>query len=875
MRPECEDAVEIALGRPLRRGEADKIDKSINRNMRQLAQKDPEAWQALSPTERLQQGAKAAVDEMVAAVKEKQRLTQLQIQAHDKIENQLNAAFDRLPENAKPGSLLRAFSNLIAFDTTNRGRGLPSVESAVNAIKAESMGNLMNVWKNIKGFMGLFEDKRASQNLIREMFGEDSGDPTAKRAVEDWFKTTDELHERTNKAGASIGKLDNHDWHLPQSWSQARIAQAGKTVSESLQKWIDKMLPRLDRKRYLNEDGTRMTDQQITDKVLTPAFDTQLTDGRNKRSPGSTSETAAGDMSGHRILFFKDADSYMAAQGDFGEKNLWRAMQDHINRMAREIALRESFGPQHGETFKYFNDRIALDEIRQHGDEGLVRRKESQNQALYDFVSGRHQIVDQRVADWGQAFRNWEVTTKLGGVAITALSDEAAMAATAFANHVPWTQVLGREVTFATDSVARRAAANAGLGISTILGGLNRLGTEDFNMHAGMGIAGKAREFGSKFASATMKYSGAEPMWDLRRRALGSVLMQSMASLTRQFEHFADINEADHGILARKGFSETDWQVMKLAKPEDWGSIHGVLTPKSIREIPDSQLKALGDPDALRRSASTMLLGHVLEEVSMGVMEQGARQRAGISKLGQSGGTAGAIGGELARSAMLFKGFALSMMTKHWARANSLPLGSRAMYYATLGTIGSITGAAALQLQAMARGEDPPNIVEPKFWGKAILKGGGLGYFGDFIGEATNSNDNTIASAVGGPMVTESQNLWNLTGAAAIKKSQGERTDEIPNLIRFARGNNPLNFWYTKAAWDHLLWNNMQEAASPGYLDRVQAKAQASRGTSWFWDPHESTPARAPDFSKAIQPERGAQQLDTIKNVAQSALGEQ
>lgn len=872
MKPECEDAMEEALGRPLRRGEADKIDKAVNRNMRGLAQKDPEAWQALSPLERLQQGAKAAADEMVREVKEKQRVLQLQIQAHDRIENALNHALDQLPEDVKPGAQLKAFSNLLAFDSSNRGRGLVSTETWSNAIKHEALGNLMGAWKSIRGFMGLLEDKRAAENLTREMWGEDSGDPTAKGAVKAWFKVTDDLHDRANKAGTNIGELK--DWHAPQSWSQSRIAQGGKDMSASLQHWIDKQLPRLDRSRYLNEDGTRMTDAQVTDKVLTPAFDTQVTDGRNKRAPGSTSQGAAGDMSGHRILFFKDADSYMAAQGDFGEKNVWRAMQDHVNRMSREIALRETLGPEHADTFKYFNDRIALDEIRQHGESNTVNRNESYNQGLYDYVSGNHKIVDQRVSDIGQAFRNWQVATKLGSVVFTALGDEAGMASTAFANRVPWTDMLQRQTSFANPAhaIERHAAANSGLGISTVMGGLNRFGTEDFDLSHGGGFPGAMRQFSAKLAGAVMKYSGAEPMWDLRRRALGSVLMSSLANLVPQHEHFADLNEGDHGILARKGVTETDWKVWRMAKPEDWGSQRSLLTPKSIRDIPDDQLKALGDPNTLRRNASAMLLGHVLEEQSMGVMESGARQRAWMAGVGQGGGTAGAVAGELAKSAMLFKGFSFAMMQKHWTRAGSMD--GTANYAARLITIGSIAGAAALQLQALARGEDPPNVAEPKFWAKAVLKGGGAGFYGDFLSEATNSNDNDLIAGLIGPAATEAQTIYNLTGGAAIKAAQGERTDELAHVIRYARSNNPLSTWYTKAAFDHLIWNDMQEAANPGYLDRMQSRAQSSRNTSWYWDPHESLPHTVPDTGKLWQPEQGAQQIDSIKNVVDKVAGQ-
>lgn len=874
MRPECEDAVEEALGRPLRKGESAQIDKAVSYHMRAEAAKDPQAWQALTQFERVERGAKAAAAEMVAAVKEKQRIVGLQIQAHDRIENALNSAFDQLPADAKPGAQLKAFSGLLAFDSSNRGRGLTSAETRINAIKQEAMGNLVGVWKNIRGFMGLFEDKKAAENLTREMAGEDSGDPVAKAAVKDWFQTTDDLHDRANKSGASIGKLENHDWRLPQSWSQSRIASKGKTVSESLQIWQDKMLPLLDRSRYVNEDGTRMTDDQVTNQVLRPAFDTQITDGRNKRAPGSSSSTdPAGDMSGHRVLHFKDADSYMAAQGDFGEKNIWRAMQDHVNSMAREIGLRETFGPDHAETFKYFNDRIALDESRTHADENTIRTNESRNQALYDYVSGKHRVVDQRVADWGQTFRNWQVATKLGSVVLTALGDEAGMASTAFANHIPWAQVLQREVSFANpaNDVERRAAAHAGLGISTILGGLNRFGTEDFNLSSGGGVAGKAREFSAKLAGAVMKYSGAEPMWDLRRRALGTSLMSALGSLVPKTEHFADLNEADHGILARKGVSETDWKVWRMATPENWGSEQNLLTPKSIRGIPDARLQTLGDPDTLRRSASAMLLGHVLEEVGMGVMESGAAQRYWAAGMGQSGGTAGAVAGELLRSSMLFKGFSFAMMQKHWTRAASMD--STAGYAARLITVGTLAGGAALTLQALTRGEDPPNIAEPLFWGKAALKGGGAGFYGDFLSEALNSNDNDVIAGLIGPVATEGQTIYNLTGGAAIKAMKGERTDEVAHLIREVRSNNPLSTWYTKAAFDHLIWNDMQEAANPGYLDRMQDRAQSMRGTSWYYDPHDKLPKAAPDLGKAWQPEKGQQQLESIGDLGQKIAG--
>src|SRR5258706_2228155 len=120
-----------------------------------------------------------------------------------------------------------------------------------------------------------------------------------------------------------------------------------------------------------------------------------------------------------------------------------------------------------------------------------------------------------------------------------------------------------------------------------------------------------------------------------------------------------------------------------------------------------------------------------------------------------------------------------------------------------------------------------------------------------------------------GPLATEAETIWNLTGGAAFKAMRGERTDEGAHALRFIQGNIPLlNMWHTRAAMNHLLWNDLQEAASPGYLDRMQNRAFIQKGTTWWWDPHEGLPNAAPDFAKQWQPELVPEQLQRLKDTA-------
>ena len=867
--------------------------------MRLLAQKDPAAWMAMSAQDRLVEGAKAAADSMIAEVKLKQKAVGLQIAAHQRIDSTLAETFDALPADAEPGARLNALSQMVAFDA--KGGKFQSADTWAHSISTEALGELMDVWKSTKGFFGLFENRQGVRDLVHELWGEDSGNAAAKQGAAIWRTVTDKMRDRANASAMGIGELDKDAWHYPQSWSQARVAgsdggEALKDPAAALANWTQKILPKLDRGHYLNEDGSRMTDADISSKVLAPAFDSITTDGQNKRKlggiPGAEGAGSISRLDEHRVLFFKSADDYLAAQGDFGERTLWKTMTGHIQGLSREIALAETMGPKAEQTFNYFNDRTLLEELRDAPqNDAKIRKAYGFNKALYDYVSGHRQVVDQRVADAGQAFRNFETMTKLPRVVITALGDEAGMAATAFANRVPWSEVLMRELTYLNPANGedRSTAAHAGLGINTMIGGLNRFGYEDLNLDAGRGFWAGAREATSIGATATLHATGAETMWDARRRALGSVLMSYLGNNVGKFDHLDDAHFNDVGFLKMKGITDADWQVWRQAEPEDWGMKHGVLTPKSINAIPDEKLAALGlgdDLDALRRHASTNLLGHILEETGMGVMDTGARQRAGMF-LGTQAGTRG---GELMRSAFLFKSFAYSMMKKHWERAAAMPEGSgnalfmgngTAQYAATLVVTGTIMGAVATQLRNLAAGKDPSNVaggpetayLDPQFWGESFLRGGGLGFYWDFLYSEMTSHDTSLVPALMGPLATESEALWNLTGRAAFRAERGERTDEAGNAVRWGRGNLPVqNFWYLQAAFDHLIWNNMQEAVSPGYLDRMQAKAEATRGTSYYWDPHESLPTAAPDFGKMFQPDVGSEKVERMKQVADKAL---
>jgi hypothetical protein len=252
------------------------------------------------------------------------------------------------------------------------------------------------------------------------------------------------------------------------------------------------------------------------------------------------------------------------------------------------------------------------------------------------------------------------------------------------------------------------------------------------------------------------------------------------------------------------------------------------------------------------------LLGVVLEETDMAVIRPGAADKF----LTGAGMVRGTWKGELTRSFFLFKSFPLAMIARHWMRGMGMETaGGKAGYIASLVVGTTVLGAASQTINDMLMGKDPRNYnpFEGEYgarnWMAAMLKGGSLGIYGDFVfsGATQHGNTGPIASLLG-PVAGLVEEAFNLTQGNIIQSLQGKDTKFGAEAVKFIRGNLPgANLWYTKAAMDHLIFHQMQEYFSPGYLATMQRRAQREFGQTYFWQPGTGLEGmRAPDFEKAI-----------------------
>ncbi|MNN01272.1 hypothetical protein D3C81_1138830 [compost metagenome] len=486
-------------------------------------------------------------------------------------------------------------------------------------------------------------------------------------------------------------------------------------------------------------------------------------------------------------------------------------------------------------------------------------------QNLYTEVAGtREPPASAALANAFDTYRATNVAGKLGSAVITGLSDQGTMALTAKMNGMPVMQVFANEARMLNPANAehRRIAMRAGLGIDQLIGSLSRWGTDGLGVDGE--VAGRAAKYSQTAATKVLQASGMNAVDGGNRRAFGAVMMDVTGDLTRRFNKLADLEEGDRRIMQQRGITDQDWDVWRLAEPEDWrGAGDQVLTAGSIYRIPDADIAPLAaklgvSATRLREQAATKLLGVVLDETSMAIPAPGARERAFM----HGNNKRGTWGGEFMRSFWQFKSFSVSMISKHFRRAMAQQTGwGKAGYMASLFATTTVLGAIAMQLNEIASGRDPKNMLDDEVGGvpglrfglAAMLKGGALSLYGDFLFSNTTQGGTSPIAAFSGPLYGDIETLLNLRGLTA-NVALGEKDPEVlgARLVQLGKGHLPgANLWYTKAATDHMFFHQLQEYFSPGYLNRMQRRAQREFGQSYWWEPGEASPSRTPDFGAA------------------------
>ncbi|GMV70097.1 MAG: hypothetical protein AMXMBFR76_25360 [Pseudomonadota bacterium] len=775
----------------------------------------------------VRQAAQRAADELIHEAAVKQRQAQLQVAKLGARMGDAEAmrAAGIAPLEAVERTIRRSYDG-----QTN----IESMEQRVAGHKAYFGRRLVETWTALgDDFLGFFQNKEKLHALVRELRGEDSGDALARKGAEAFRNTAEEARQVFNQAGGDVGKLD--DWGMPQHHSQLRVAQAGRDA------WVETVLPMLDRGRYADDIGRSWDDARLRE-FLGKAWDTIATNGHANSEPGQYAGAGkrANRHAESRQIHFKDADSVINYWQAFGERTAADILIGHVDTMARDIAFLEHFGPNPDITYRTMRDAAlkaatVVDPVKTASLEGRAHKLD----LLYDYAAGRTKpTANAAVSGTADAIAQLNVAGKLGGAMWASLfGDKVLMETVSHLNNLPLLQRWRTELATLnpTNSADRRLLQQQGLMLEGVRGGLNRF-------YEGLGQTGLT----GKLANAVMRVSGMNAINEMRKGAFGASLFSAIGNEIAAGKSFKDLADSDIRTLKHYGITADDWAIWQKAKLQDLG--HGnttALTPDAIAGIE-------GIDAAAKRNAMVKLLGAVNTEADFAIVTPGWKERAQFYGDLQRG----TVKGEIARSALQFKSFPWAQFQRMMdAVANKEGYVGKSAMTASLIICSTVAGAMIMQVRDMLSGKDPRDMTDWKFWPAAFLQGGALGIYGDFMYGASNTRYGSgPVEVLAGPTIGPLLEMGLVQPLQAVKKTmEGRETHLAAQTLQDVKGFIPgNNLWYTKAATDHLIMQQVMEQLSPGYLSSIRSQTQREYGQDWWWTPGQAAPDRAPDLKAAI-----------------------
>lgn len=676
---------------------------------------------------------------------------------------------------------------------------------------------------------GVMRNAAEGDNVVRELFGRETGDVSAAETARAFHETAEWLRFQFNAAGGHIAKLE--DWGLPQAHDAMAVARAG------FGPWRDFILPLLDRDRMLDQVTNRPFTDEGLEVALRGVFNAIESEGLSRSAPGTiVGSKLANSRTDHRFLQFAEPDGWLAYQARFGAGDPMNAMAGHIGGMARDIAAMQVLGPNPALTVRWLTDVLKRDApIARPGMKGILARTSSfEVERMWRHYTGSlNRPVIPQVARFFDGIRNWNVASKLGSAPLAALTDTVYQGATAKFNGLSSTRIMRNylEQLNPADPTHREAARRMGMTGSQVVTNVERMRRE------GTMIPVNMRELSSRTANASMSLSGLSAWTNAGEQAVGLEFMESMAD--RVGSSFERLDEPFQLALERYGIGAEGWEIVRATPLSEQ---HGrrFLRPDELTERPDLNPRRAYE-------LGIRLLEMIESESKFAVPKAGLRASTALSLVPRGTGV-----GDLLHSMTQFKTFSVGALYTHtsrmiWGRGGVSRIGY------TLGlSIGlTMMGGLISQLYEVANGRDLLPMDDDAFWKKAATRGGAQPILGDLLLSDQSRTGGGVAGYVTGPTIASV-----IDPALRLTKGiGGEKSNTGRELVKFLRDNTPGgSTWYARLAVQRLMFDQLQEMADPNYRKswRRMEKRIDKQGQDYFWRPGELAPERAPDWSNAL-----------------------
>lgn len=708
------------------------------------------------------------------------------------------------------------FRDLPADSPLKQGYNVDTLHNYLTKTMFNMFGAGLEAFK--PGVLKDAEKLAGTGRMIDEMFGVDTGDKVAKAAAQGFKNAAEYGLGRYTKNGGLLEP--NEDWRLPQPWNSRRVSKFSEAEFKR------DFLNQVDAGglKLFDKDTNRIAAAADYDKVLKRAYS-------DIKTESSTLTPFSPQM---RTFQFQPgqagADAYKALQGKYGAgDNVIGMLASHIDHMARTTSLQE-LGIDPGNFaawMRLVNEKPGIPEdalAKANPARALAPIFQNKNllRATFDTVTGKAGAVQSETfAHVMGGARNMIGASGLRNLPISIVPGDSLFTLFA-ANHMGMSgfKILGEVF---DGKVSKEAAAHLNV---------NAHAAADFYSNSVRQYEDELSygNVASAVARNVIKATGAE-WWTTagRRSAMTSMFNQIAEHVGMNWEQLGNANPRLRGFFSMYGFDAQQWDKIRATPMQNIGGAKYYLNPENI----ESELY-----DRLAQG--------VHEQSTYMMHQPDARTRAFFTQ----GTQAGTVPGEFMRSIGQFKQFAVERMTTHMMRVlTDDSAGSRVGRGLAFTLLSVASGAVSLQAAAAVSGKKPLDMLDPRFWGQAFVKGGAGGIFGDVLAAALEGGRSRldIAGELAGPLPGLGADIIGLIGspirAELDDSGRPKKTSIGSEAVGVARRFTP-NTWYTKLAVDRLLWDKAQTLVDPQYRSsfrRAEERAR-KRGGGFWWGPGETTP---------------------------------
>lgn len=647
-----------------------------------------------------------------------------------------------------------------------------------------------------------------------------------------------------NRAGAFIRKLPGYV--VRQSHDPYKLQRAGYG------QWRDEILPLLDERTF--EAGSDV------DGFLLATYNGLVSGVHLKVSTGEPNgfkgpRNLAKRVSAERVLHFKDGLAWNQYNKVYGTGSLREAFLGGLDRAGESTGMMRRLG-----TNPESNWGAALDELQldlKNNPEGLRKFQQDRNGLLrtrFAEIDGTARMAVNHVgARVAANLRAWQSMAKLGGAVISAVTDlPVAASEMRYQGQGMLSSMgtlIGGMVKGRKPAEQREILSTLGVFFDSVRGDVVSKFSADDTLGGKMS---RAQQLFFKLNGLTW--------WTDTMRSTAALMMSHQLAYNRSLD-WGKMNPDLQRTLELFDIDAGKWDLLR-STPAKEADGREYMTTQGIDSIPDQDLAgyltskgrtvnaaAIGE---LREELRGSLRSYITDRASYAVIEPDARTRA-IMRRGTQPGT---IAGELLRFVGQFKAFPVAVLQKSIGRelygrgykpsAYGAPVGSELLQSMRSGNgekLGiaqlmlwtTLFGYGAMSLKDIIKGREPRPADDPKTWVAAMLQGGAMGLYGDFLFGEANRFGGGLTQSLSGPT------LGLIDGGYDLFARMRDGDDAAAASFRFAIQNTPFaNLFYTRTAMDYLFLHSVQEALNPGALRRMERRIEKENAQQFLLRPSQT-----------------------------------